>query len=152
MSKDRMQPLLSDVPQQDTQTEDLIDIEDSQGDVNESDSNTNLVQRRGNGSGDPQSHLPGSSQTSNESNTKDPTLEVDVEAQTQSRAKARAMTCFKHCCCGCACLKRIEVAKWYEWLAYYIPILEWLPGYKCNHLDGVMLTQGKIFFAIYLPA
>jgi hypothetical protein len=23
-----------------------------------------------------------------------------------------------------------DLAKWYEWSAYYIPILEWLPQYK----------------------
>jgi hypothetical protein len=27
---------------------------------------------------------------------------------------------------------QVDTQKWYEWMAYYIPILEWLPKYECT--------------------
>lgn len=97
---------------------------------------TNLIQRRPSGSdneGNPRSHLPGSSQSSDEGLDKGQTLDVDLEAQEDARRKAARTRCFV--CCSPCCpewMARTNFGKWYDWTAYYIPILEWLPKYHCT--------------------
>ena len=92
-------------------------------------SDANLIQQRGNAadiSGNPRSHAPGSSQTSADSPAKRQAA-VDVEAQA-SGFKTRTARLFD-CCHGWT--DQIDFEKWYDWIAYYIPILEWLPKYQC---------------------
>jgi hypothetical protein len=54
---------------------------------------------------------------------------VDVESQGPARPKRQRGNCQTWC-------GDIDFQKWYEWSAYYIPILEWLPQYKRMSLRG----------------
>jgi len=50
------------------------------------------------------------------------------QGQDTRRAKGRRQR-FLECWQGW--YQYICLSKWYKWTAYYIPILEWLPSYKC---------------------
>ena len=63
---------------------------------------------------------------------------LEEEAQERSRAKGHRQRIFE--CCQ-EWYQYICLSKWYKWTAYYIPILEWLPSYKCPFpLIGAKLT------------
>jgi len=103
-------------------------------------SESNLVHRRGTSSdarGNPRSHTPGSSQTSVDSQLKNTATGDDVEAQAPNQFIARKRTCSDFCR---GWINQIDFHKWYEWTAYYIPILEWLPQYKCISSNYFELT------------
>ncbi len=115
----------------------LHDIEGGQSESN----------RRGMGfdvSGNPRSHAPGSSQTSVDSQFKDTPapVVVDVEAQASNGLKRRETKCSDICH---GWINQINFEKWYEWTAYYIPILEWLPQYKCT----ILLSSPKLSRELY---
>lgn len=38
--------------------------------------------------------------------------------------------------------RHICFSKWYKWIAYYIPILEWLPSYQCT-LQPISFCEGR---------
>jgi hypothetical protein len=78
--------------------------------------------------GNPGSRGPDSSQTSIGSPFKNPSPRSDVEAQPLTLPEAPMRRCSN--CCPQWC-NEIHFQRWYEWVAYYIPILEWLPQYKC---------------------
>ena len=162
MSNERRQPLLSDRDDisnyQTLPSGRLRDPNDpEQGnpslhDIDEEHSESNLVRRRTgfDVSGNPRSHAPGSSQTSVDSQFKDTAAPAgsDVEAQAPDRLKGRRTKCCSTCC---GWVNQIDFEKWYEWTAYYIPILEWLPQYKCSYLPYCeLILKGIIFFEIYL--
>lgn len=49
------------------------------------------------------------------------------------------------------CFGEVDLNKWYEWSAYYIPILEWLPQYKRTILTNQNdLSQYTTSFGTYL--
>jgi len=50
-------------------------------------------------------------------------LPVDVESQESAPRKGQRGSWQN-------CVGQVDLNKWYEWSAYYIPILEWLPQYK----------------------
>lgn len=104
------------------------------------DCGTNIVHRRGAGYGtlgNPRSHPPGSSETSLASQFKDTPSQRDVEAQTSNLLRQRTRKCSDQCWAWC---NQIDFEKWYEWTAYYIPILEWLPQYECNPRENEWLN------------
>ncbi len=67
--------------------------------------------------------VAGSSQNSADNQLKGMDAPVDVESQGPARPKRQRGSCQTWC-------GEIDFDKWYEWSAYYIPILEWLPQYK----------------------
>ena len=164
MSNERTQPLLSN-------SDDISDhqaipsgrLRDSNNperlgnpplrDIDGEYSESNLVHRRETSvdiSGNPRSHAPGSSQTSVDSRFKDTAAPAggDVEAQAPDGPKGRRTKCgdtYR------GWVNQIDFEKWYEWTAYYIPILEWLPQYKCSYPPYCeLILKGTIFFEIYL--
>src|SRR5579871_1668692 len=52
-----------------------------------------------------------------------------LETQTGDRSKQERR--WRRLSCRLAWCDRIDFPKWFEWTAYYIPIIEWLPQYKC---------------------
>jgi hypothetical protein len=80
----------------------------------------------------PQTHNPGSSQTGVVSQIHKFTAPGggDVEAQAPDQVKGPMGTYSDF---YQTWYNQIDFKKWYEWTAYYIPILEWLPQYKCNN-------------------
>jgi hypothetical protein len=140
MSERRKQPLLSDDMEEDVTKKQLRSsslnksenpgrrsAENSSFDTIGQDLESTLSQRRGMNAGIPQSHPPGSSQTSGADDPFKGTIaEGDVEAQPSAQSKNKHWGC-----CSCpSWIKQIEFQKWYEWMSYYVPILEWLPQYK----------------------
>jgi hypothetical protein len=100
-------------------------------------------------SGNPRSHPPGSSETSATSLNKGQTLDEDIEAQAAADRKARRLGCCQ------TYLGQINFAKWYDWIAYYIPILEWLPKYQCTPpcpADTVRYIARDIFAGLTLAS
>ena len=79
-----------------------------------------------------QTHNPGSSQTSVVSQINKYTTPEggDVEAQAPDQLKGVMGTYSDF---YQTWNNQFDIKKWYEWTAYYIPILEWLPQYKCNN-------------------
>jgi hypothetical protein len=98
---------------------------------------SDLSQRQSSSSGNKSSHSPGSSKSDGVlSPTRRttfaapaaPAVADDVEAQvTDLPPRTRGRGCSASCPNW---VKQIEFQKWYEWMSYYIPILEWLPNYK----------------------
>lgn len=165
MSNNGIQPLLSnshDISNYDALPSGRLrdsNIPEQQGnpslpDINREYSESNLVHRRGAAfdiSGNPRSHAPGSSQTSVDSQFKDTAAPAGcvVETQAPNRPIGQRTKCWDTCR---GCVNQIDFEKWYEWTAYYIPILEWLPQYKCSGPPYCeLILKGTIFFWIYLP-
>jgi len=67
--------------------------------------------------------------------------EVTEQDSDTRRAKGHRQRCFE-CCQGW--YQHICFSKWYKWTAYYIPILEWLPSYKCPFPP--LIWAGKVDF------
>jgi hypothetical protein len=97
---------------------------------------SDLSQQQGSSSGNKGSHSPGSSKSdgllgpTKRTTSGAPAAPAvgDVEAQvTDLPPITRGRGC-SACCPNWA--NQIEFQKWYEWMSYYIPILEWLPNYK----------------------
>lgn len=73
--------------------------------------------------------IAGSSQNSPDNQFKGMDAPVDVESQGPAQPKRQRGSCQTWC-------GEIDFDKWYEWSAYYIPILEWLPQYKRMSICG----------------
>jgi len=52
-------------------------------------------------------------------------MDTSVDVESQGSAAPKRQTAGGHNWCP-----QVDFNKWYEWSAYYIPILEWLPQYK----------------------
>jgi hypothetical protein len=77
----------------------------------------------------PQVFSPGSSQAIDRQ-SKGTVIDTDVEAQ-----RCVSRTRWRRACCSRVrrgCCKQVDCQGWYKWIAYYVPILEWLPKYNCN--------------------
>ena len=114
-------------------------------------SHSNLVHRRGasfDNHGNPRSYAPGSSQVSVDGQLKGTTPGGDVEAQAPDRFKGRRATCLNFCR---RWYHQIDFQKWYEWTAYYVPILEWLPQYKGTLLPFTFRVDfSKLYFSRFI--
>jgi hypothetical protein len=160
MSEGRKQPLLGDdmeedVPKRPQRSSSLNksekssrrSAENSSFDTIGQDLESTLSQRRGMNTGIPQSYPPGSSRTGGVDDPfKGTTADEDVEAQASDQSKNKHWGCSN---CP-SWIKQIEFQKWYEWMSYYVPILEWLPQYKRMLTLCTELIKSELYFPRFI--